>query len=43
MREFVKEKAKYKVESDTKNYCAQYGSTKNASEVLKISDISREN
>lgn len=30
----LKEKAKYKVESDTKNYCAQYGSTKNASEVL---------
>lgn len=30
----LKEKAKYKVESDTKNYCAQYGSTKNTSEVL---------
>lgn len=30
----LKEKAKYKVETDTKNYCAQYGSTKNASEVL---------
>lgn len=30
----LKEKAKYRVESDTKDYCAQYGSTKNASEVL---------
>ena len=30
----LKEKAKYRVESDTKVYCAQYGSTKNASEVL---------
>lgn len=30
----LKEKAKYKVETDTKNYCAQYGSTKNVSEVL---------
>lgn len=30
----MKEKAKYKVESDTKDYCAQYGSTKNTSEVL---------
>lgn len=30
----LKEKAKYRVESDTKDYCAQYGSIKNASEVL---------
>ena len=30
----LKEKAKYRVESDTKDYCAQYGSTKSASEVL---------
>ena len=30
----LKEKAKYKVESDTKDYCAQYCSTKNTSEVL---------
>lgn len=30
----LKEKSKYRVESDTKDYCAQYGSTKNASEVL---------
>lgn len=30
----LKEQAKYRVESDTKDYCAQYGSTKNASEVL---------
>ncbi len=30
----LKEKAKYRVESDTKDYCTQYGSTKNASEVL---------
>jgi len=30
----LKEKAKYRVESDTKDYCAQCGSTKNASEVL---------
>ena len=30
----LKEKAKYRVESDTKDYCAQYGSTKNTSEVL---------
>ena len=32
----LKEKAKYKVESDTKDYCAQYGSTKNTSEVLNV-------
>ena len=30
----IKEKAKYKVESDTKNYCVEYGSTKNVSEVV---------
>lgn len=30
----LKEKAKYRVESDTKDYCTQYGSTKNASKVL---------
>ena len=30
----LKEKAKYKVESDTKDYCAQYGLPKNTSEVL---------
>ena len=32
----LKEKAKYKVESDTKNYCVESSFTKNTSEVLNV-------
>ena len=32
----LKEKAKYKVESDTKNYCVESNFTKNTSEVLNV-------